>query len=47
MTTALFPRSSSRPVARARLKSAARGEGGVLEFLNASGRYPKVTALVR
>ncbi|MEW2503728.1 hypothetical protein AB0878_24980 [Amycolatopsis sp. NPDC047767] len=35
------------PVARARLKSAALGEGGVLEFLDASGRYPKVTALVR
>ncbi|MEV0067806.1 hypothetical protein [Amycolatopsis sp. NPDC050768] len=34
-------------VARARLKSAALSEGGQLEFLDASGRYPKVAALVR
>ncbi|MGW4489219.1 Acg family FMN-binding oxidoreductase [Amycolatopsis sp. NPDC004368] len=41
---------SARPVSpamRARLKAAALTEGGVVEFLDASGRYPQVTALVR
>ncbi|HWD03241.1 MAG TPA: hypothetical protein VG674_12400 [Amycolatopsis sp.] len=33
--------------AQARLRSAALGEGGLLEFLDASQRYPKVTSLVR
>ncbi|MFI5614266.1 Acg family FMN-binding oxidoreductase [Amycolatopsis sp. NPDC051903] len=41
---------SAKPVgatARARLKAAALGEGGLLEFLDASGRYSAVTSLVR
>ncbi|MFI5615775.1 Acg family FMN-binding oxidoreductase [Amycolatopsis sp. NPDC051903] len=41
---------SARPVsapARFRLRSAALAEGGLLEFLDASGRYSQVTALAR
>ncbi|MET9258574.1 hypothetical protein [Amycolatopsis sp. NPDC004079] len=41
---------SDRPVpvsARSLLRSAALGEGGQLEFLDASGRYAQVSALIR
>ncbi|MEV0067904.1 hypothetical protein [Amycolatopsis sp. NPDC050768] len=35
------------PYARGRLKSAALAEGGQVEFLDASRRYPQVAALIR